>query len=207
MKAIALAVVLLSNGVAFAERFSDETRRVSFTLPEGFVRSDAQGPAGSWWLFVNAQTQVTLAVAGLRGPLPKNSQPVHTMLEREATEAAKLNGLEVKRFVYRTVPWKGFALESVASTIVQGDQAFMTESVQVPRAGEAVQLVVAGPEASHASISSTVDRVLSTFEAETNWGDDEPKRAPLGLLEVAAVVVVLGAVVAWRRSKAPTRAS
>lgn len=206
MKAFALSLVLVA-GVASAERFSDEARGVSFELPEGFVRSDAKGPDGSWWLFVNSQAQVTLAVAGLRGALPEHSQPVHSILEREATEAAKLNGLEVKRFVYRTVSWKGFALEAVASTIVQGDQAFMTESVQVPRADEAVQLVVAGPEASHAAISATIDLVVSSFEARTNWGADGATRFPLAEVVAAGLLAAVGVVVAWRRLKAPTRAS
>jgi hypothetical protein len=170
------------GGTARAELIHDEKLGFTLTVPDGFV----DFPAG--------KEQPGTAYAYLKGTPGTDDFAIITIksmggtIGREALERKDLPKIDGIKFDLRRDKWKSFDIDVMVGTARQEGIGVYVAVAQVPLKREAVEVVVAGPEARKAEVLALLRSLLASLDGPSNWLTDGERSTRLG--EVAGGLVV-----------------
>jgi hypothetical protein len=186
------------RALAAAVTVDDAEHGFRFTTPAGYADyPEGRGP-GVLHVFAHGKPDEPsfslIRIHALGGTIDR-SPIIKETVERAAHESVRGTGVELLRFDYRKIAWKGFELDEVVSFIdAGGDRKLLTMTTQVPLRKQALQLVILGPAAEEARVGADLRALLGSIEGKSNWLSDYERGEKLGRL-VGFAVVALGALV------------
>lgn len=205
--AIVMVCIVLAAGVAQAgETATDAKRGIRMAVPDGFrALPDDARPPGTLFAYGKGELGTPgfelLGVTPLGGTIGREDFDPTPMIQ----QMAQAQGLTVVSSGRRPVSWKGFQLDGFVATMKSGDQVASVAGVQVPVAGEAVQLMVM--RVGEGDLSGQLQAVLAGFEAESSWLSTPERIWKLALGGGTLLVLVAIAVVARIRRHREKRAA
>ena len=113
----------------------------------------------------------------------------------------KGTGVEILGFDYRSVRWKTFDLDVVMTRMRRGNKSIVSLLTQVPLAGKAIQVAVAGPASDTERLTADLTQIVSSIKGESNWLSAAERSERLGK-GVGLLVGGIGALAVlwwWRR--------
>jgi hypothetical protein len=114
---------------------------------------------------------------------------------REALQHKDLPKIEGVKFDLRREKWKTFDIDVMVGTARQEGIGVYVAVAQVPLKKEAIQVVVAGPEARREVVLATLRTLLGSLDGPSNWLTDAERSTRLGKL--AGGIVVALAFAGW----------
>ena len=182
-----LVLVGLGETAAGAAVIRDEKLGFTLTMPDGFV----DFPAG--------KAEPGTAYAYLKGTPGTDDyaivtiKPMGGVIGREALERKDLPKIEGIKFDLRREKWKSFEIDVMVGTARQEGVGVYVAVAQVPLEREAIELVVAGPEARRADVLALLHTLLASLDGPSNWLTDGERSYRLGKVAgmVSGVVVAL----------------
>jgi hypothetical protein len=190
----------------------DSAHGFRFNVPAGYVDYPEGRAPGVLHVFAHGSpddpTFSLVRIQALGGTIDRKPL-VRETVERAAHASVRGAGVELTRFDYRKVPWKGFELDEVVTWIAApGDKQLLTMTTQVPLRKEAVQLIMLGPAAEEARVGADLRALLGSIDGESNWLSDAERSEKLGFVVGLVCGGIAGiALVFWllrRRRRAQT---
>jgi hypothetical protein len=167
-----VAVTLVNTATA-ADTISDASLGFSFFLPDGFVEI----PGGTrdqklHRVFMRFQTEKSgmafLAVVSIGGTISPGKLD-RKIVEQAARDSVRGSPIEMTKFEYRPVNWKGLDLEVLVAHAKGDEQTFRILSAQVPLAKEAIVLSLGGPSEDETRLLAEFAMLLGSVEGKSNW--------------------------------------
>jgi hypothetical protein len=178
-------VQILSAG----ERINDSQFGYSFTVPDGFVPAPDKVRGKIIHAFrrpaASGQFGTLLVVSRMNGILDRRGI--------DTSEAARIS----PSMTVSTEKWQGFDVSLLRLPQVAEGRQVVFLNAQIPLAGEAIQVTVAGDESRERELHGLLRTVLSGLEGRSNWLDTSERTD-------RAIYVLIGAGVAvlvWRLGK------
>ncbi len=181
-------------GVALLAQVAANTQLgYRFPLPEGFVDFPAATAAqpdlvGCWTESVAASTGGALIIC---------VQRLHGTIGREGLRQQDLPpGTQLVHY-----KWKGFAIDGTRTDTAESGTPVVILAAQVPLRGEAVNLIVTGPQDQASRVEVIMTATLAGLEGETNWLTAEERSGRLGTIAGVGfgLVILVFAIRIWRR--------
>ncbi len=201
------------RALAAGATVDDAEHGFRFTVPAGYVDyPEGRGP-GVLHVFAHGTPDEPsfslIRIHALGGTIDR--QPIiKETVERAAHQSVRGTGVEILRFDYRKIAWKGFELDEVVSFVdAGGDKKLLTMTTQVPLRKQALQLIILGPAAEEARVGADLQALLGSIDGKSNWLSDYERGEKLGRLVGVAVVAIGGLIfLVWlirrRRAQALT---
>lgn len=189
----------LGATTARAEIIRDEKLNFTLALPDGFADFPAGKEPGTVYSYLKG-TPGTDDFAIL------TIKPMGGTIGREALQQKDLPKIEGIKFDLRREKWKTFDVDVMVGTARQDGIAVYVAVAQVPLKKEAIQVVVAGPEARRADVLATLRTLLASLDGPSNWLTDAERSLRLGKLAggIAAALAFAGWLI-WLSLKKPRR--
>jgi hypothetical protein len=178
--------------------FHDPEREFSFTLPDGFVEQPG-GQRGEKLALAFTRGEMgqpgyaVLQISSLGGTIGR-SKIDPAIVERAARNVARGSGIEITKFEYRTVKWRGFDLDLVISQAVKNNVPILTFSTQIPLARQAVQINLAGAATEEERLSADLHGIVLSLNGQSSWLTDAERSERLAF-SVGGIAGVLGVIV------------
>jgi hypothetical protein len=190
---------------AGAAEVRDEARGFRFQLPAEYREYPEARSAQFPYSFIRGQAGqpgfAILLVELMRGTIGREPL-VRPLAEQAARDKVKGTGTTFTAFDYRTVKWRDFELELVATHGAARDgQRFVILSTQVPLAKGAIQLMVTGTD--QAVLNAELQGVLASLEGTSNWltPSERIKKAIPAAVLLGGLVVALVVGLSRRRAR------
>ncbi|HXI33577.1 MAG TPA: hypothetical protein VNH63_05795 [Gemmatimonadales bacterium] len=164
-----------------------------FPLPAGF----ADFPEAAATNADIVQCWSESAPAAASGALIMCVQRLHGTIGREGVRQQDLP--PGAKLVHYT--WKGFNIDGSRMDTVESGNAVVILAAQVPLRGEAVNLIVTGPQDQTSRVEAIMTATLAGFEGESNWLTSTERSGRLGNIAGVAfgIALLVFAMRIWRR--------
>ncbi len=164
-----------------------------FPLPAGFADFPEAAAANADIV----QCWSESAPAAPSGALIMCVQRLHGTIGREAVRQQDLPpGAKLVHY-----KWKGFDIDGMRTDTAESGNPVVILAAQVPLRGEAVNLIVTGPQDQASRVEALITATLAGFEGETNWLTTEERSGRLGTIAgvgfALALLVFAGRI--WRK--------
>jgi hypothetical protein len=195
--ALILGLTASAARAAAPRLIRNEGRGFSLMVPDGYVDAPNTSPLPrTLHTFARGQPgepgSAAIVVQDMGGTIGREPL-IHAMVERAARDSLKPTGFEVTSFEYRKLPWKSFELEAVLTTAGGADRSLLSVSVQVPLAGSAIQIIVAGAPGDKERLVADLQALLGSLDGKSSWLSDSERSRQLG--RAAGQLAILAAAV------------
>lgn len=176
----------------FAGMLKDEELNFSVYIPDSF-NEYSEGKINPNILYsfmktdINGEPELMINIERLGGtigrePLRKDVELIKDILPEGSTVD-----------IYETT-WREFTIQGMVSNAMINGMPVYTNAVQLPLKGEAVQIIVGGPQAAQAAIDATSKELIKSFEGKSNWLTEDERIESLfegvGKFFILAVLVI-----------------
>lgn len=164
-----------------------------FPLPAGFAEFPEAAAANADIV----QCWSESAPAAPSGALIMCVQRLHGTIGREGVRQQDLPpGATLVHYT-----WKGFAIDGLRTDTAESGTRVVILAAQVPLRGEAVNLIVTGPQDQASRVEAIMTATLAGLEGETNWLSATERSGRLGNIAGVAfgIALLLFAVRIWRK--------
>jgi hypothetical protein len=186
--ALVLAFTAL-GGTARAEVIRDQKLEFTLTLPDGFADFPAgkEEPGTIYSYLQGTPGTDDFAIVTIK--------PMGGTIGREALQKKDLPKIAGMKFDVRREKWKSFDIDVMFGTVRQEGIGVYVAVAQVPLKREAIQVVVAGPEARRADVPALLRTLLASLDGPSNWLTDAERATRVG--KVAGGLVAALAFAGW----------